>query len=300
MKSNNILLILLLAFSSFITSCDKTQPYDTILPPSLVHFIGDEIELYRMVDDSTKLTIEFGTTDVSSTARTYKFNFISSTAVQGVDYTTSLSSNNTLQLPAGATRGSFKLDGVYENYPEGVYDTLLIAVSSDDVATAPFLDTIKVILYTCNDLNLTQQKILNMLGTYSSTIDYIDDEFEAGPYSVTIGRFKPLDPTTAEVTISGLFESQSWGGIKFIMNWSDTLNPTCTVVQNDAVPDSDAFEFITSSRISGPLGVRPYISGIVNFCDQALTLNMELGATLDGSFSWLGQYGYYYKAELKR
>ena len=289
---NKLFLSALVLSAMVLTSCDKTQLYDTTIPPALSHFTGGKTQLYRMTSDADKWTINVGTTDVSNSDRTLKINITSpSGAAEGTDYSISgLSASKTIVIPAGKALASFLVDGVFANYPDGQYDTLLITISdASDVQPAQFQNSVQLIIYACDDGVVTPAKLASMVGDYTNTNELLGTS-AYGPYTTTVESITVTGPTTAVAAISNIWDT-GWGNIEFTLDWSDPANPTATVIDNQAVPNADAGD-LSSTYAGSPVAVQNPGSlsptpGSFSVCDFTFNLKMQLGVGGLGFFNSL-------------
>jgi hypothetical protein len=286
--SNKLMLVMFTAFSLMLSSCDKTKPYDTILPGSAVHFVGAENRSILVdTDPAPSDTIQVGTTDVSSTDRTVTYNVTSpSGAVAGVDYTISTGApSGTVVIPAGQALANIVITPIFGAFPPDSRDTLYFTLSEPSIPVAQFLDTVRVILRgvssaPCSEDNPT---MADFLGLYDNTNEDFGGAY--GPYPTTITSATVLTATTARIDVENIFDT-GWGPIGFTLNWTDPANPTTTVIAGD-VPGSDAGD-INSTYAGILVMVRVHATGgptTYSYCNQTLTLRMQLGVSGVGWFA---------------
>ena len=91
-----------------------------------------------------------------------------------------------------------------------------------------------------------------------------------------------------------------WGPITFELDWTDPLNRKCVVV-DAVIPNTDAGTIFGSQYdgipiiVTAPFGaIAADHDGTYSFCDQVLTLNMEIG--IDG----VGYYPALYQVVMER
>jgi hypothetical protein len=251
-----------------LTGCDKNKPYETEMPPALVHFTSNTVNQDYYVEDAATSTysIEVGTTDVSSVDRTVTFKVSSPTgAVSGTHYSM-VTTGNTVTIPAGQTTANIVVHGIFAAYAAGTRtDTLQFVLSEPSVALADYNDTVKLVLrrYCTVDLN-------EFSGLYTCQ-DYYDGAPDGGPYTVALTPGTATG-TTGYVTLTGL-----WGianpTVRINLNWTNPANFTTTVVR--------ANWFVHATY--GQSVINPSGTGTFSSCDNRFTIGYEATVSA-GSF----------------
>src|SRR4051812_32030589 len=113
---NNISLLSFFAAVFLLVSCDKTKPYDVVIPPSQVHFIGERTQIYATNQDPVPVyNVIVGTTDVSDVDRLATFHITSTSgATEGEHYT--LPEGNTITIKADSVFGYIPLQAIAAAY----------------------------------------------------------------------------------------------------------------------------------------------------------------------------------------
>jgi hypothetical protein len=123
----------------------------------------------------------------------------------------------------------------------------------------------------------------DFLGDFDNTNETFGGPY--GPYTTSVSAVTPTGATTARITVENIWDN-GWGPIDFDVDWTDSENPTVTVVAQDPIPGSDAGDF-NPAYAGIPANVRPFAAGPVgtfSACDNTLTLKMQLGVSGLGYF----------------
>lgn len=281
-KTSFVALMALMIYS--ISSCDKTVPYDIVVAPAQVHFLGERIQTYPVRTNPVPVyEIKIGTTDVASVDRTVTYKVTSSTgAVAGTHYT--LSPGNTVVIPAGQAVGVIPVQGILSGYPVGRIDTLIFTLQEPSIKAAGFSDTVKLAIGDiCSES--TSFVLNSFLGTYANTNEIFGTS-TYGPYTTTISSVTSTGPTTATIVVTNIWDN-GWGPISFTLNWTNPLAKTVTVIPQAAIPGSNAGD-LNPIYTGQTVAVRPFATGNVgtfSSCAGTFSLKMQLGVTGLGYFS---------------
>ena len=207
---------------AMFSGCDKNKVYDVEVPPSLVHFVGGELQSYSVVvDPAPVFEIIVGTTTVGQTDRSVSFNITSPTGAQaGREYAV-LVSGNTVVIPAGETRASIPIQGDVDFFRLGEKHQLIVSLTSTDVEVAQFQDTLTINMRgPCFDSDIVFE---DLIGDYTQTFE----NGSYGPYTSSITNYSPISPTSGSATITNLYDS----GIPAtaVFDWSSVGNFTVTI-----------------------------------------------------------------------
>jgi len=127
-----------------LISCDKTKPYELIIPPAQAHFVGTKAQTYTLTNPAPVYKVVVGLTDKQPVARTVNFGIkLPTGAVPGTHFTVTGSS---VTFPADSTRAYIDVQGNYAAYGGGRKDTLVFYLTSGGVPQAIFLDTVRLVL----------------------------------------------------------------------------------------------------------------------------------------------------------
>lgn len=284
---NKISLALLAGFTYLLSGCDKTEPYDTMIPRSEVHFNGATSRSVLVEDPATPVEIEIGTTDVSNADRTVTYNITSpSGAAAGVEYTGA--SSGTVTIPAGEAIANITIQPIASAFPLDSKDTLYIALVQPSLNASQFADTLRLILRGQSSATCSEDApvMADWNGAFDAT-EVFGTGTPYGPYGVTVSNATQTSATTGTFQVSNLWDT-GWGPVTFTLDWTDPSAPTTTVVGGDVTP-SDAGDL--NSTYAGQLvAVRPHATqttGTYSFCNQTATLVMQLGVSGLGWFAGL-------------
>ncbi len=250
--------------------CDKTKPYDIITADPEVHFISSNRDLAYYVEDNANSTfsIEVGTTNVSSQDRTVTYKITSPTgAVSGTHYSTVPAGNATVTIPAGESKATIVIHGVFAPYADGTRkDTLQITLAEPSIKAAKFNDTINLILQRYCTVDLA-----DFTGDYKCQ-DYYNGAPDGGPYTVTLAPGTSTGTNTGYVMLTGL-----WGvanpPVRINLDWNNPANFTTTIVKGNWFVDSDY----------GQSTINPSGAGTFSSCDNTFTIRFE-ATVAAGSF----------------
>lgn len=267
-----------------LTSCDKSEPYETKIPPPLAHFGGPEVQTYAVVSASTApYRILIGTTDVSDVDRTITFTVTSSTgATAGTHYTLD-NTTGSVTIPAGEAAAYVNVQGIFAPYDDtGRKDTLIFRVTEPSVEVAGFQNTLKLFMRgPCFEGDLVLE---DLLGTYANTNETLGGS-PYGPYTTTVSAVEQTSPTTGTITVTNIFAS-GWAPIKFNLDWSDPLALVVTTPHQTGIGNAGT---LSSSYAGYDVQVTGFASnpGTFSWCDDFITLRMNPGVTGLGYFNVL-------------
>ena len=288
---NKLFLSGLVAMTFILAGCDKEKPYDVTIPPPLAHFIGGTTQIYPVVDDpAPSYTVTIGTTDVTNSARSVTYNISSPTGAQaGVQYT--VTGAGTVTIPADSTRASFTVQANYAEYASGRVDTLILSLARPSVDVADFQDTIRLVLAGPSGCNEAIPDLVTLEGNYANTIETLATNPPYGPYVTAISSVTPTSPTTALIVVENIWDN-GWGPIEFNLDWTDPINRTAIVVDQAAIPGSDAGDLNPTYAgqtvaVRAPSATLSPTPGTYSYCSQTFTLKMQLGVTGLGFFNAL-------------
>lgn len=289
---SNLILLGVVAMSFFMTGCDKNQPYDTTVPPALVHFVGSKNQIYSVLNDPTPTyKIVVGTTDVANVDREVTFNVTSSSgAIEGVDFTISGGTARKLTIPAGKTTDTIEINAVYAQYPFGAADTLVFTLINPSVTPAGFLNQVNLIISGPSNCSESVVNLNDLLGDYANTNETFGTS-PYGPYTTSISSATSTGPTSASIVVENIWDN-GWGPITFTLDWADPANRTAIVVDQGAIAGSDAGD-INSTYAGQTIAVRAPSAtlsstpGTYSYCDETFTLKMQLGVSNLGYFNAL-------------
>lgn len=293
MNKHNVInsMVLALALLMGLTSCDKTQLYETAIPPQLVHF-NTAGSITYIVNRDPNLTLEVGTTDVSSADRQASFIITSPTGAQlGTHYNIEnrTDTTGTFSFPAGSTRDFLKINAVLSKYTgTNRIDTLVIALVQPGMPVADFKNSVRIVVKECREDNVT---IEDLLGDYTNSTDNFFDQ----TYTTTISSAISTSSTSARLKVKNLLNRSTdngdnagpWGNVNLDLDWSNPGNGTVSVVQA-AVPNSNGGDLFGADYADYFAAIRQAASsaGIFEYCNQKLTLKVNFGISDGTNFGW--------------
>lgn len=260
MKLSNKILPIAFVLSTIITvvGCDKSKPYETLAAESQVHFVGDETQIYSVVEPNSTYNVVIGTTDVSTEDRVVTFKVESpSGATVGNEYTLGVP-GTTVTIPKGQTTVSIPVKGNETKFENEELDTLIITLLEPSIPVADFSNKVTLVLRgACLESDVS---FPDMLGAYTKT--YENGSY--GPYTSTITSLQPVSATSAKAVITNIYDS----GISAIATF-DFSTPGAFKVTID--PQQVA-------TLSGaPLYLKTVgTASKFTYCTPTLTLDLEL------------------------
>ena len=165
------------------------------------------------------------------------------------------------QDTAGVTRGTFvyRVAAYFNNTRSGsIPDTVVIA---------------------CREANVV---LSDLTGDYDNTNETLGTS-AYGPYTTTISSAVATGPTTGTIVVENIWDN-GWGPITFNLDWTDPNNRTATVVDQAAIPGSDAGDLNpanagTTISVRVPPSALSATPGTFSTCGQTFQLKMQLGVT---------------------
>lgn len=250
--------------------CDKTKPYDILAAEPEVHFISSNRNMAYYVEDNpnSTFTIEVGTTDVSKQDRTVTYKVTSPTgAVSGTHYSMIPANSTTVTIPAGQSKASIVVHGIFAPYADGTRkDTLQFTLAEPSIKPAGFSDTINLVLQRYCTVDLAE-----FTGAYTIQ-DYYNGAPDGGPYTVYLTPGTSTGTNTGYVILTGL-----WGvanpTVRVNLDWSNPANFTTTIVKANWFVDPDY----------GQSTINPSGAGTFSSCDNTFTIRYE-ATVAAGSF----------------
>jgi hypothetical protein len=247
----------------FLAGCDKNKPYDTVVPPSEVHFTNNAglsaryLPYYVSNDATSNYNVTVGATDVSSSDRTVTYKITSpSGAVAGTHY--SIANAGTVTIPAGAATVDIPVHGIFAPYAAGTRkDTLIFTLSEPSMAPARFLDSVRLVLQRYCNVTLA-----GIEGVYTRTF-----EGTYGPYTSTVTNVTSTGATTATATLNNVYNSGITAN-NVVFNWTNPANFTISIPeQNTGLVGSGYQVWIRTSSGSG---------NTFSSCDQTIAFKIDL------------------------
>lgn len=264
-------------------SCSKDD--DKILDPGQVAFFtpAQSSASYAIVTPTTVFKIPVGLTTPVTSGKTRTVNITSSSstgAVEGTHYTYT----KTLTFAPGKITDTIIVTGIQAQYLAGRKDVVKFTFA-DAGDFSPTLNS----TYTLNisgpcfegDIVLD-----DFLGSYPNTNEVFGTS-AYGPYTTTISSVTSTGPTTGTIVVTNIWDS-GWSPISFTLDWTDPSNRTAVPIAMSAIGGSDAGS-INSTYAGTTVAVRPFAGepGTFSWCDQTLSLTMQLGVTGVGFFGAL-------------
>jgi hypothetical protein len=286
---NSVALVFVLMLG--LTSCDKTQLYETAVPPQLVHFNTAGSVTY-IVNRDPNVNLEVGTTDVANADRQATFLITSPTGAQlGTHYNIEnrTDTTGTFTFAAGATRDFLKISAVLSEYTgTGRIDTLIVSLVQPGVPVADFKNSVRIVVKECVESNIIVE---DLLGDYANSTDNFFDE----TYTTNVSYAISTGPTSGRLKVKNILNRSTengdnagpWGGITLDLDWSDPNNKTVSVLQA-AVPNSNGGDLFGADYEDLLAAIRQAGSqnGTFEYCNQKITLKVNFGITDGTNFGW--------------
>jgi hypothetical protein len=277
MANNSIFKITCLAFILILAfqSCKKQE---LTVPPAQAHFVNRTSGNYFVTGPAVSYTIPIGVTNVSSSDRTISINVTSPTGAQsGVHYTLDKTS---VVIPAGKVLDSIKLQGVYAQYLNARKDSLIFTIKEEGgVAASSYNNTFKLFMRgPCAQVEIATD-LQSMVGSYPNTIEYLGAGAPYGPYTTTISNAVLTSPTTANITVTNIF-NDGWTPAVFTLDWSNPANSTLILNPSPQVVGGDAGNIFGPTYAGMPVALRTPSNGEVgtfSYCNKKLTLRVNPG-----------------------
>lgn len=274
-KSSLAALLLLLS----VWSCKKLD--SVVIPPVEAHFQFKTSGTFEVLTPTSVFKVPVGITTPSDKPVVIPFTITSKTgATSGAQYRIT---GNTVTIPAGQAIGSIDIAGILPAYTGGRKDTIVIKLEGKAGEISPIVTNSTYTLVVRGPCFEGDVTLSQLLGSYRNTNEDFGGAY--GPYTTTISAVKQLTPTTGEITVTNLFD-YGWNPVKFILNWTDPVNRTVTLVQQAGIGDAGTINGAYAGR---DISVRPFAGrvGTFSICKQTLTLQMQLGVTGLGFFGTL-------------
>lgn len=274
-KSSLAALLLLLS----VWSCKKLD--SVVIPPVEAHFQFKTSGTFEVLTPTSVFKVPVGITTPSDKPVVIPFTITSKTgATSGAQYRVT---GNTVTIPAGQAIGSIDIAGILPAYTGGRKDTIVIKLEGKVGEISPIVTNSTYTLVVRGPCFEGDVTLSQLLGSYRNTNEDFGGAY--GPYITTISAVRQLTPTTGEITVTNLFD-YGWNPVKFILNWTDPVNRTVTLVQQAGIGDAGTINGAYAGR---DISVRPFAGrvGTFSICKQTLTLQMQLGVTGLGFFGTL-------------
>jgi hypothetical protein len=276
---HNYYIFLLSCFALMLHSCKKEEMLT--IPPSQAHFTHKTTGNYTISAPGVVYRLPIGVTTVSNQDRTVNITVTSpSGAVQGTHYTLSTTS---LVIPAGKAVDSITVTGNFSQYQTGRKDTLLFKIENSDPATSDYNNTFTLIVRgPCFEGNVD---LNDLVGNYINTNELFGTS-AYGPYQTSIVAVTQAPgATSGTIRVANIWDA-GWNPITFTLDWSNPANRTVTLTQQSGIGDGGTLHPTYAGR---DISVRPFAGqvGTFSYCNQTLTLKMQLGITGLGWFASL-------------
>lgn len=275
-KSSLAALLLLLS----VWSCKKLD--SVVIPPVEAHFQFKTSGTFEVLTPTSVFKVPVGITTPSDKPVVIPFTITSKTgATSGAQYRIT---GNTVTIPAGQAIGSIDIAGILPAYTGGRKDTIVIKLEGKAGEISPIVTNSTYTLVVRGPCFEGDVTLSQFLGSYRNTNE-VWNNTPYGPYTTTISAVKQLTPTTGEITVTNLFD-YGWNPVKFILNWTDPVNRTVTLVQQAGIGNAGT---INPPFNGQDISVRPFAGqvGTFSICKQTLTLRLQLGVTGLGFFNIL-------------
>lgn len=252
----NICLLFLTALSVTIFSCKKDNLITAPSPFGEFATLNtaDTVGTYTIRSTNAPFKIPIGISNVSNKDRTLQLTYLSSTAVQGQQYT----APSSIVIKAGQSVDSLEITGIYDGYSSITrVDKLTITISGGDVPT----------------LGVKSNYILNLKKYWEADLNafsgiYTIQDYDAGvadgdPYEVELAPISVNGPTSY-VAITGL-----WGvdnpTVTVALDWSDLETGKSTIPKANWFVDPDY----------GQATINPNGTGTFSTVTNKLTIGYE-------------------------
>lgn len=253
---SSLLATLLALVTIGIAGCKKEDTL--VLPPVESHFANQTEGSYFVRDDPNSVfKIPIGLTAASNVDRKIDISITSPTdAVEGTQY---IVEDKIITIPAGKVLDSFAIKGLFDGYPTGRKDTLVITITGGDVTPLESNNTFTLVLQKYCDVVLS-----DLEGDYNNCFDLQEGSDPYGPYStfITAGS---SSGTKGSILVDNFWDV---GGpaTEIDLDWTDPSNFITTV------PDQYLY---TDSRY-GEARIRSFGKGTFSSCDQTFLISYEV------------------------
>ncbi len=275
MKIKNIVpaLAVLLAFG--LVGCEK---YEIAEPATQMHFANSSAATYFVLQANSSFDVPIGVTTVADVDRTITVNISSPTGAQaGREYTVT---NNPVVIKAGEALGTVKINGNLSRYTSGRKDSLIMTLSSPDLAQSDYNSTFR--LFMRGPCFEDETKINEMVGTYANTNENFGGPY--GPYTTTISATTSTGPTSGTVTVTNIFDF-GWNPIVFKLDWSDPANTKVTLDRQTGIADASTVFGAAQAGRTIMVETYPGRTGTFSYCNKTLRLEIRVGITELGAFT---------------
>lgn len=247
-------------------SCKKnniTVDVDPLLAPEVAKFVRNPaiptsgtVEYYIVQNPApgTPFNIDIGVTTVSNTDRKVKIAYTSTNAVAGTDYT----APTEVTIPAGSSRGTLSIQGLYAAYPIGVRDLLRVKIVNGEgfINKGVYQDSFNLGIQRFCDVVLA-----SLGGAYTRTF-----EGTYGPYTSSVLNVTSTSATSATARITNIYDSGITAYVVF--DWS---NPAAFSV---TVPDQSTG--LTSGGQDLRIRNNPATPSTFSSCYNTITMNFQM------------------------
>ena len=242
----------------FCYSCNKSTIDPSPASIATVKFTNkDSIPTYIISStaDSFKIPIEVST--IVNVDRVVRFTYSSSTALAGQHYL----APSSIIISAGKMKDSLVIKGLFSGFNCLEVDTLNInIIASDDFNPNTTNSNFQIIL--------KRSPLDELLGVYTHTTDiFPTDTLLTDPYITSVSTVNYITPTSGTLFISDIYDL--WPPLNFILDWTDELHKTLTVLPQDGLPYGNG----------ETCDIRPFPSGNLgdfSICENLLTLKMQV------------------------
>jgi hypothetical protein len=267
----------------FMLGLQSCKKQDITIAPEQAHFANTATGAYFITGPTVDYKIPVGFTTVSSQDRTINITVSSPTGeVEGTHYPLS---TKTVTIPAGKALDSISLQGVYAQYLSGRKDTLIFDITTVNGKASDYNSQLKLFMRGPCFQNEIDQNMSDLLGDYDNTNELFGSS-AYGPYTTTITEVNQTSATTGTIKVTNIWDT-GWGPITFTLDWTDPANSKVSVVpQSSGIGDAGD---INGAYAGMEVAVRPFGTqvGTFSYCNQTLTLKLQLGVAGLGWFNSL-------------
>ncbi len=159
-----------------------------------------------------------------------------------------------------------------------------VAAYTNSTRSGSIPDTVVI---ACRESNVI---LSDLIGDYDNTNETLGTS-AYGPYTTSISSAVSTGATTGTIVVENIWDN-GWGPITFNLDWTDPNNRTATVVDQAAIPGSDAGD-INPANAGSTISVRvpptslSATAGTFSACGQTFILKMQLGVTGGSYFNSL-------------
>lgn len=250
-----------------LASCDKTKPYDVIVPPGQANFANQTLLYYFVKNDpSTQFKLPIGLTAASSTPVTLTIGVTSPTgAVEGTHYTIP---SKTITIAAGKALDSLVIKAIPTQYfANNRVDTLKVFFTNlpSGYSKSTYNDTLRIVLRKyCNVVGA------DFLGNFTRSVD-MQGATSYTPYTAQITSFTLTSATTATAVIKNVWDVG--GTTNVVFDWTDPANFKTTIPA----------QFLYTDAQYGAATITGVGTGTFSSCDNTVNLSYKVTVAA-GSF----------------